>query len=194
MGLEYKDLTGRDIQVGNYIAFSATSGRAAIMRIGMVIALTKNSVRQNRYNYTTKEYEKYDEPKVKMLRVSFREQYVLDANNELAKDAEGNIKKLGPAWQADGCSTVAKLNHMLIVSPSGFDNQMITALTTGAAKHGVVPLETIDIKRQIKNLIAENGIENVAVAFDEQQENHAKVQQTSEVVHSSGDVLTDYPA
>lgn len=41
---QYKDLFGREIKVGDYIAYAALDGRCAVLRAGQVIELTKGTV------------------------------------------------------------------------------------------------------------------------------------------------------
>lgn len=38
--LEYKDMFGRDIKVGDYIVYAGAAGRSSVLRAGQVVALT----------------------------------------------------------------------------------------------------------------------------------------------------------
>lgn len=166
MGLIYKDMTGRKIEVGNFIAFAVAVRRRADLRVGIVLELTQTKTQRTRYNYTNHVQEAYDEPKVKILSAEFSNEYTL-------KD-DGKYVMTPAAWHEGRVSTLANLSNMMLVSPTVFDPVMRNVLIQGAVKRGVVPLDTVDIKGQIRGMILENGIEKVAVAFDEMQEESMK--------------------
>jgi len=188
MGLEYKDMTGREIKAGNYVAYAATVRRSADMRVGLVLALARTKKSQPRYNYITKSNEEFIEPKIKIVYATYQ--------TRSKKNEDGHFISLTASWEVQRTSTIARLDNVLIVSPVSFDPKMREVLEKAANEYGTPVVETVDIHAQIKALIRENGIGKVAVAFDELQERYEpeQVQQTSEVVQSSGNVVDGNPA
>lgn len=155
MGLIYKDMCGRNIVPGSIVSFATTSGRSADLRIALVVGLSE----MKGYGASIKFISFYGRTEQ------------MDADGVYLRDVNGHYVHGPPNWTTYGQSTTSKLSNTMIVSKSILPQNLQEALEKLAKEKNVELVETADLNGQLRSLIIENGIEKVAVAFDEMQLN-----------------------